>query len=70
MHLAKTPFCCMQLLWPKHMGYFSSYASFAYTKPIPNCLAVLNPIFKHFMPLPIMIATKGRRISEIQQAAR
>jgi len=30
---------------------------------------VLNPIFKRFMPLPIMIATKGRRISEIQQPA-
>jgi len=48
------------------MDYFSSYASFAYIKLIPNCLAALNSIFKHFMPLPLMIATKGRRISEIQ----
>jgi len=48
------------------MDYFSSYASFAYIKPIPYCLAMLSPIFKHFMPLPLMIATKGRRIPEIQ----
>jgi len=30
---------------------------------------VLNPIFKHFMPLPLMIATKSRRIPKIQQPA-
>jgi len=51
------------------MDYFSSYASFTYTKPIPKCLAVLNPIFKRFMPLPIMIAMGGGGISEIQQPA-